>query len=349
MKAINYMPTVFLLFAFYLNMQCQNIEILGKVVDGQMKGVPNVKVKVVGESVCVTKMDGSFNLYVPANKEYVTISLENCPNPMVDPYAGRVNLPPSGELRIRVCAMENTKLRNKVENLGRQIGKLERERQMNARQLSQLHQVMLDTILFYENQVQQLAQTLDEKEAQLDEKEVLLDERQGQITALEEKVELLQRQLFEALEEKYLRQYQTYKDLSADLNAYRSRLKDVQNELPRISDCFLSSQGCDNFYSTIKKYSEARNNIDETRSSMVEAASYYWNDLTLSDKLQETYEFILKAEHEPVMFGMVNDQVLSPIKDYSTKQRGRMAAQKEAERGAGATMEALAPLVMERT
>lgn len=305
-----------------------------------MNGVSNVKVKVVGESATVTKLDGSFSLYVPSGKEYVTISLENCAKPMVYPYAGRVNLPVSGELYIRVCALENTRLRDKVDALGRQIKQLERERQMSNRQLSQLHQVMLDTILFYENQVQQLSKTLDDRAVQLEAK-------QQKINDLEAKVESLEQQLFEALEVKYLKQHQTYKDLSASLNAYRSRLKDVQKELPRISDCFLNSQGCDNFYSAIKKYSEARNKIDETSSSMVEAVSHYWDDQTLPGMLQATFDFILKTVHEPVMFGMLNDQVIGPIKDYSGKQRGRMAAQKEAERGAGNVMETLAPLVME--
>jgi DNA repair exonuclease SbcCD ATPase subunit len=340
MKTSNYILSAILLIAFQLNLQGQTIELKGKVVDGQMNGVPNVKVKVIGESVNVTKRDGSFSLYVPANKEYVTIILENCPSPMVDPYAGRVNIPPTGELYIRVCAMENTKLRDKVEKLDRQIGKLEKERQLSSRHLAQMHKVMLDTILFHENQVQQLSQNLDEKAAQLDEK-------QRQISALERKVESLQQQLLTALEEKYLQQHRTYKDLSAWLNAYRSRLKDVQRELARVSDCFLHANGCDNFYSAVKKYSEARNQIDETSGSMVEAVGHYWDDKNLADQLEDTYQFIMKTVHEPVMLGTVNEQVINPIKDFSTKKKGRMAAQKESERGAEAAMESLAPLVME--
>lgn len=343
MKTIKYTLIFIFLCTNCLHMLGQNIELRGRVVEvqnGQAKGVPNVKVKIIGESVNVTKADGSFSLFVPFRQEYVTISLENCPHPMISPYAGRVNLPPSGELQVRVCAMENTKLRNKIDDLGRKIGKLEKERQMSNRQLSKMHQVLLDTILYYEGQIQQLVNNLAEKETQLDEK-------QKQTIALEEKVALLQQQLFEALEEKYLRQHKTFKDISAELNNYRSRLKDVQRELGRISDCFLHSEGCNNFYSAIRKYSEARNKMDETSNSNVEAVAHYWENPSLPDQLQETYHYILKVLHEPIMFEMVNEQVINPIKDFSARKRGRMAAQKEAERGAEAAMNTLAPMVIE--
>lgn len=344
MKTINHTLIVFVfLCTTCVHLLGQNMELRGRVVEvsnGKVKGVPNVKVKIIGESVNVTKPDGSFSLFIPAKKEYVTISLENCAHPMISPYAGRVNLPPSGELQIRVCALENTRLRNKIDKLGAQIGKLEKERKLSNRQLSQMHQVLLDTILYYEDQIQQLANNLAEKEAQLDEK-------QKQTNALEQEVALLQQQLFEALEEKYLRQHKTYKDLSAGLNNYRSRLKDVQREMGRVSDCFLHSEGCNNFYSAIRKYSEARNDIDESSNSNVEAVAHYWDDKNLSDQLRNTYQFILKTVHEPVMFDMVNEQVINPIKDYAARKRGRMAAQKEAERGAEAAMKELAPLITE--
>ena len=343
MAARKYILPFLFLFGAQFSLQGQFIELRGKVVevtDGRAKGVPNVTVKVIGESVDVTKVDGSFKLNIPSGKESVTIILENSPHPMIDPYAGRVNVPPPGDLQIRVCAAENEKLRTKLGELNTRIGQLERQRQLSSRQIEQMHRTLLDTILFYETQVINLTQALGEKDAQLAEKK-------QEIIDLERKVASLEQQLFKALEEKYLRQQQTYKAVAEGLNAYRSRLKDVQRELARVSDCFLHPQGCDNLYAAVRKYSDARNAIDETHNANVEAVGHYWESRSLPSQLEETYGYILKSIHEPVMLGTVNGQVLDPIKDYANKQKGRMAAKKEAERGAADAMQSLGPMVME--
>ncbi len=321
----------------------RTFELKGAVVEvseGQSKGVSGVTVSVFGQDYDITDDRGNFSLDVNPSDGFIILTLENCPYPLIDPRSGQISMPPPGNLQVRVCAVENEKLRSKVEGLNNRIGKLERERQLSKRQLEYLHRTLLDTVLFYEKQVQSLSQTLDEKNTQLAEK-------QGKIEKLERKIASLEQQVFEALEEKYLRQQQTLKAIAEDLNAYRSRLKDVQHELPRLSDCFLHPDGCNNFYSAIRKYSEARNKIDETHSANVNSVAHYWESRPLSEKLEETYSYILKTIHEPVMFGRLNEQVLDPLKEYSTRKKGRIAAKKETEQGAGAVQQSLAPMVIE--
>ncbi len=321
----------------------RTFELKGAVVEvseGQSKGVSGVTVSVFGQDYDITDDRGNFSLDVNPSDGFIILTLENCPYPLIDPRSGQISMPPPGNLQVRVCAMENEKLRSKVEGLNNRIGKLERERQLSKRQLEYLHRTLLDTVLFYEKQVQSLSQTLDEKNTQLTEK-------QREIEKLERKIASLEQQVFEALEEKYLRQQQTLKAIAEDLNAYRSRLKDVQHELPRLSDCFLHPDGCNNFYSAVRKYSEARNKIDETHSANVNSVAHYWESRPLSEKLEETYSYILNTIHEPVMFGRLNEQVLDPLKEYSTRKKGRIAAKKETEQGAGAVQQSLAPMVIE--
>lgn len=320
-----------------------SIELRGAVIEvseGQTKGVSGVTVSVFGQDYDITDEQGNFSLFIQPTEDFIILTLENCPFPLIDPRSGQVSMPPPGNLQVRVCAMENEKLRTKIEGLNNRIGKLERERQLSKRQLEYMHRTLLDTILFYEKQVRNLNLTLDEKNTQLAEK-------QREIEKLERKIASLEQQVFEALEEKYLRQQQTLKDIAAGLNAYRSRLKDVQHELPRLSNCFLHPDGCENFYSAIRKYSEARNKIDETHNANVESVAHYWESRPLSGQLEETYAYILKAIHEPVMFGMLNEQVLDPLKEYSTKKKGRIAAQKDTERGAEDVQKLLVPQVIE--
>lgn len=322
--------TIFILSA--LNGTGQTMELRGVIVEvseGQPKGIPGVTISVFGQDYDITDERGNFVLNIKPKEDFVILTLENCPYPLIDPYAGQVNLPPSGALMVRVCARENQKLQSKIQNLNSRIGKLEREGKLSRRQLESMQRTLLDTVLFYENQLNSLTENLREKDTQI-------TESQDKIAHLEQKTALLEQQLFAALEEKYLRQHQTLDNITADLNAYRSRLKDVYRELGGIADCFLHPQGCDNFYSAVRKYSEARNRIDETHQGNITSVAHYWADPKLPVQMEETYNYILQTIHEPVMFGMVNERVLDPLKVYAAKKKGRLASQKEVTNGAEA-------------
>ena len=343
MSAKKYILPALFFLASQINLQGQYIELRGKVVEvtgGKAKGVPNVTVKVIGEAGDVTKPDGSFSFHIPSQSDFVTVVLENCPHPMIDPNAGRVYLPPSGNLQIRVCEAENERLLAKVEELKQQVKKIENKRLLTQRQLDYLHDSLTTVILQHEEKIQSLQEDLvrEGKAA---------DELRKRVAELEKRNKELEAALIDALEEKYLRQQQTLKDIAASLNAYRSRLKDVQHELPRLSNCFLHPDGCDNFYSAIKRYSEARNKIDETHDANVESVAHNWDNRSIPRQLEDTYRYILRTIHEPVMFGMMNERVLDPLAEYSTRKKGRIAAQKETERGAEDVQKLLGPMTIE--
>lgn len=332
-----------LFLALQAHLQSQYIELRGKVVevtDGKAKGIPNITVRVMGEAGDVTKQDGSFSFHISSSVDFVTLVLENCPHTMIDPNAGRVYLPPSGNLQIRVCEAANKRLQAKVEELKQQVRSLENKRLLTQRQLDHLHDSLTTIILQHEDKIHTLEEDLTREGRTSNE----LRER---IAALEKRNKELETALLVALEEKYLRQQQILKDVTGDLNSYRSRLKDVQHELPRISDCFLHPQGCDNFNSAIRKYSAVRNKIDETHGSNVESVAHYWENQYLPQQLEETYSYILKTIHEPVMFDLMNERVINPIKDASTRKKGRLAAQKEAERGAEDAQKLLGLMIVE--
>lgn len=338
---------IFLLLAClpvrFFSQNNSTVEVKGVVVevsDGIPRGVFNVTVSTPSD-YDVTDENGNFTLLLNPDEDYVILSLSNCPHPMISPYAGRVNLPPARvPLEVRVCARANEKLRAKVDELDEKVKKLEKSRQLDQRQLERLHQTMVDTIIFYETQIREMTQELDEKNVQLAEK-------QREIASLERKLTSLEQQLFEALEEKYLRQQKALKSITEGLNAYRSRLKDVHKELSGISDCFLHPQGCDNFYMAARKYSEIRNTIDETHDANVEAVAHYWESSNLASQLNDTYAYILTAIHEPVMFNRVNERVLDPLKNYAAGKKGRIASKNEAEKGAEEALQLLDPLIAE--
>ncbi len=320
----------------------QIIELRGKVVkvaEGRAEGVPNISVKIVGESVDVTKPDGSFRLNIPADKEYVTILLENCPHPMIDPYAGRVNLPYPGDLNIRVCAVENEKLRAKVDALGGRVKQLEKGRQLDKRQLERLHQTMLDTILFYENQVENLSGELEKQNIQLAEKQLKIEE-------LERKVASLEQQLLVALQEKYLQQKEQFDNISSGLNEYLDQLKNLRDMvLPeRVSTYFLNPGAREELYKVIENYNAARNRILNEGDNNVVGVANQWSDPALADELEAIYKYLLNDVHTKGIYPLefsVNDN----LKQFLSKQKGRTAASKDAKDGAEKALPNLAPYI----
>ncbi|MCB0572481.1 MAG: hypothetical protein KDC66_22085, partial [Phaeodactylibacter sp.] len=122
-----------------------------ELVEGGQKGVPGVTVSVSGQDYDITGEDGRFLLHLSSDRNEATVVLEGCPYPMVSPYGGKIFIPPSGELQIRVCGQQNQRLREQIDGLAQKVKKLESQNKLSDRQLSGMHETLLDTILFYES------------------------------------------------------------------------------------------------------------------------------------------------------------------------------------------------------
>ena len=313
--------------------------IVVEVSDGKKKPVPNIKVKVVGESEDVTKTDGSFTLFFPPDKEYISISLEGCPHPIVSPYAERVNIPPDEFLEIKVCAQENKKLREKINALNEKIKKIERQRKLNKRQLAAMHQTLLDTILHFESRINNLKKEVTEKDEEIN----LKNEK---IYYLENEVEELQRQLSVALEEKYLRQKEIFDQISAALNQYIDQVKNLRDDMrpTQVKSYFVNPAARERLYETINKYNAARQEIIQHREKHLVGVSNYWEKFELADELEETYRYLLNEVHQNGVYPMefaVNDN----LKKSLTRQLSSSRAKKAATAGAEAAVPTLNPMI----
>lgn len=315
--------------------------IVVEVTEGRKRPISNIKVVVPGESEDVTKADGSFTLYFPPDKEYISINLEGCPHPIISPYAERVNIPPNDFLEIKVCANENKRLRGKVNSLNDKVRKLERQRILNKRQLAAMHQLLLDTIIHFEARINAM-------EGELTEKETLLEERNIQITALEEEVANLEIQLADALEEKYLRQQEVYGKISAALNQYIDQSKNLRDQMRpvQVKSYFSSRPARDRLYESIEKYNGARREVLDHYEEHVLAVANYWEAYELADELESVYQYLLKTVHEEGVYPMefvVNDH----LKKALTRQLSSSKARKAAEAGANESIPKLNPLIDE--
>ena len=327
-----------------INIFCQQGPIMVKgivveVTDGKKKPVPNIKVKVAGESEDVTKTDGSFTLYFPPDREYISISLEGCPYPIVSPYAERVNIPPDEFLEIKVCANENKKLRGKINSLNDKIENLERQRVLSKRQLAAMHQILLDTILHFESRITSLENDLDKKGEQLKEKN-------EQIILLENQVSDLEEQLSVALEEKYLKQKEVFDQISTALNQYIDQAKNLRDDMRpvQVKSYFSSPAARERLYESIEKYNAARREILDNQKNHEASISNYWEAYELADELEETYNYLLKNVHDEGIYPMefaVNDN----LKQALTRQISSSKAKKAAEAGANEAVPKLNPMI----
>ena len=332
----------FLFLFFHLFIYGQAVEVTGRIIeitDGVAKGISGVKISVSGESYDITGPDGKFTLFVSAGREYVKVTLENCPYPVVSPEGNKIYIPPFEPLKIQVCAAANKKLQEKIKKLDGQLDGLRRQRRHTARQLERMRQAMLDTIVFYEKQVRALQNEVAERDE-------TISQKQKEIEGLEKKVEDLERQLFVALENKYLKQKEQFDAISGSLGEYIDQAKNLRDMLrpERVKQYFTANEGArKELYKVIENYNEARNAIVRDHEQQVVGVGNYWAEIGLADELESLFDFLLDEVHKEGIYPMefsVNDK----LKQYLTGNRSK-SLRKSAEEGASEGFGKLAPLL----
>jgi DNA repair exonuclease SbcCD ATPase subunit len=322
----------------------QSVTLRGKVVEITPEGtvgVPGVVVSVSGESYDVTAQDGSFKLFAPGGLDQITITIKGSSSMMISPYEGKVSIPPLYEpIEIKLCQEKNEQLINKINQLNARIRSLQKTQKLTHRQMEQMHQTMLDTITFYQAR-------LDLANRQLEKAEVANQELKNKITELEKSNALLEEKLFLALGEKFATQQKHFESISAGLNNFISRLKDLHHILPTDAEACLSNApgACNRFYGYIEKYNQARNYIHEHQDEDIRAAAHFWSDPRAAAGLKEIYRFILDTIHEPYLFDKMNTTVIQAIKQRSQGNTGLKAAKKQVAEAGNTLAADLEPLI----
>ena len=337
-----------LIFLFYLFYQpivfAQTIEVRGRVVDvtnGKAVGVLGITVSIGDNDYDITDKEGNFKLNVPKSKENVKITLENSKHTLLSPYAGLVNLPPSGFVNIRVCAQENEYLQKKVSALNQTIKNLESKHNFNKYQLVKMQQELLDTILYFDRKIAHLEQSITNNNT---EKEKLL----AQIKTLNENLQSLQIELIKAKEEKYLHQQASFATISTELKTYLDALENLNLMLEekRISNYFSNTSAFAALSDKINAYNAARKAILENQDIAVKSVAHYWENSELTEKCNATYDFALKNVHDKTVFPM-NSTIIDYLKEYSAHPIYKSKAEKGVKKGANETRPKLLPLIEE--
>jgi len=199
---------------------------------------------------------------------------------------------------------------------------------------------MVDTIIYYQNILEPLTVSNEKSNSE----NIALKEK---IKQLEEKNTDLEQKLFIALGERFKNQQVYFERISTGLNNYISRLKDMQLILPIDALACVSNatNACQRFYTSIEKYNQARNDINEHKDELVNAAKEYWANDEIPTELNSIYDYILNSIHEPKMFNQMNQSIINIIKERSQGNLSLNAAKKEIKLASASLAADLKPLI----
>jgi chromosome segregation ATPase len=341
-RNIIFLPVFFLLFNGLFS-QNDNVALRGRVVEvsgGKPVGLDDVKVYAVGQHFDYTHDGGYFTVYVDPHKEFIVFALENCPHPVISPLGKKVSMPPPREVEIRVCAAENKRLHQRVEELEQQVRRIENKRLLTQRQLEHLQDSLLQVVIGHEAKVRNLEEDLLKEGKTADELRTRVEELEKRNIALEEA-------LLDALEERYLRQKKAFDDISATLKNYNDQVKNLRDMAypNRLSPYFSNPAALEEWNETVRKYNAARSVIVEQQNNHVADVAHYWEDIAIAEELKKTYDYLLEELHGKGVYPMeftVNEN----LKQCWGRQKGRIAALRNAKEEAEIATPKLAPLIL---
>lgn len=327
----------------------------GKIVqlfDNEKKAVSGVKISIPGQGSAMTEADGRFSIKVSSDLEY--ISLETSSSDLFL-LPDRMNLPPpTHNLEIMLCCGEQVDpdFQERIDRLNAKIRKTEREKKLSQRQIIALQKVMFDTILHFQTELflnQKTIEKLRAEQEDLQNENAELNSNIEQLTAANEKqrakIEELEDKLYDALQEKFLRQQQHYKLVSEELQEYLDRIKDLRDWLAHIENYFGHPKGRQQFVDCINSYNTAWKTISLSHQTHIQSVENYWDEVELAVRLNANYDFLLHDLHEDLMLDPLRTSVLDPLTKYSNRKMGRGAALRTAKLGAKNILEQLNPML----
>ena len=284
-------------------------------IAGQVQILPNAKLLISDLGEVQTDDNGSYDFTYPVRNEVdpaVSIALLSENHKMLKPIDGSIELDPSREemhIDFLVVNMESEspEFKKRIADLESKVARLKSKNALTNQQLNALNSTLLDTILHFEANRQQLeAQIADYEQLTDQQNEELLGLR-AQVSELEGQVDQLTEELERALEEKYLRQNQYFKDISSSLLNYLRKAKDLRDHLPFIKSYFNSPGGFDSFSEDIKAYNKIYEGFDGNRLSYLEGIERYWENPRVGSAIEDVFDFLVKGIHQNQILPVMRD------------------------------------------
>ncbi len=322
MKRVRVLAPLFSVIAVYVSsLSAQVLDVVDvhltvkeKVVD-QFRALPGAKLAISDVGEVTTDQLGQYRLRYPIRQSVepiISISLLSDQHQLLKPMDGTLQLDAERkeiylEFLVVNLGEETPEFRKRVSDLESTISSLRRKNQLTIRQLNELNSTLLDTIMYYEANRQQLESRISQLEVLTAEQRSEMDRLRHQIGTLEQQVDHLTNELEKALEERYLRQNQHYRDISSNLLAYIRKAKDIRDHMPFISAYHNSPSGYGDFDKDIKAYNAIWESFDNHRMSYLKGVQHYWSSAKVSRDLEELFDQVVQVIHQKQMLGVVRD------------------------------------------
>ena len=276
--------------------------------------MPNVKLKISDLGEITTDQDGQYVYSCDVREQVdpeISISLLSEEHKLLKPLDGSIMVDPSQkELHIDFLvvnmAEESAEFQKRIKGLEDNMARLRREKQLTKQQLFRLNNTLLDTIIYFETIRNALEERVSEVEAANDEQQRVIEQQQAEIAKLEDKVNVLTQELTEALEEKYLRQNQYFKDISSNLAGYVRHAKDLEEHLPHIRT-YYSANDFRSMDRDARLYEKVFVEISDRHQEYLEGVDRYWQNEEINKELEELFDLLIKGIHLNQIRPTVND------------------------------------------
>jgi len=277
----------------------------------------------------VTGQDGAFSFRVLKNQSNIKIIIPPDKFAVLDPRDGTIELSKverSVEINITVISQEsNAELYQEIKALTQKVNRLNIDRS----RLNSLFRDMRDSILSLNNQKSLLAERLKDTEARLARSKTENSRLHTEIESL--KKALLEKEqenkdltlaLYNALEEKYLRQQAFFRDISSDLKKYLLSVKDMNDQPPKMHS-YIKSNNFYNYNQVFKAYNDCYTETEARYLALVNGVARYWGNKQLSRELESTYQYLIEEVHSQQIlqpFNQLNELLrLSKVSKIKTK------------------------------
>lgn len=283
------------------------------------KALPNAKLKISDIGPTDTDAEGNVNFrYAVRNNvdPEISISLISDQHKLLKPLDGSVVVDPSREemfidLVVVNMAEESEAFKKRINELESRINSLKRKNAYTKQQLNKMNAILLDTILYFENIRSQLEEENYELENLSEEQKEIISRQQTSIDSLNNQVSELTFRLTEALEERYLRQNEYFKDISSNLTLYLSTAKDIKDHLPYIKTYYNSPGGFQGLDRDARRYEEVFLEIQNREQDFLEGVGRYWENPPIQKELEDVFNLLLKGIHlnqiRPVVNGVFDE------------------------------------------
>lgn len=222
-------------------------------------------------------------------------------------------------------ATQDSLLKSQIAELDTQVKRLQEENQLSTTQIEKLDQQILDTVLYFEGIQSRFQQKIRQLESRLDEatglNQALTDSLKlyrSQMTTLNDSIIVLIDQLAMALEEQYLRMKGHYDRFSQLVLDYQTKLKDLNDFLPQIENCYRHAGALNQFNELGKAYSQSRDALYAEHEEHLQGIRHYWEPESY-DQAQMLCQYIFNDIHDALVLQELNANILPHLKAYATK------------------------------